>query len=69
MRLPLASPRVEHHAVGADAVAHPQRLLQRRQRLGADLALLAGGIDQVDGVDDHRGDGRVVHRLPISLTF
>ena len=34
-----------------------------RQRLGADLGILAGAVEQVDGVDQHRVDRACGHRL------
>ena len=47
---------VQHHAGGADPVADPQRLDQRGARLVADLRVLGGAVEQVDGVDQHRLD-------------
>src|SRR5215204_6376074 len=36
--------RMEHDARGADAVAEAKRVGQRRERLGADLAVSRGGV-------------------------
>ena len=54
---------MEDDAGGADPVADPQRVGERVQRLLAQLLVLAGAVDQVDGVDDHRFDLGGVHRL------
>ena len=48
---------------GADPVADPQGVGERVERLLAQLSVLAGAVDQVDGVDHHRFDPRGVHRL------
>ena len=45
---------VEHHAVGPDLVAHPQRVDQRVRGLLAHLPVLRGRVDQVDRVDRDR---------------
>src|SRR5205807_1013639 len=52
-----------HDARGADRVPDAQRVGERRQRLGADLAVLARAVEQVDGVDQHRAHGAVGDRL------
>ena len=54
---------VQHHARGADRLAHAQRVRQRGERFGADVGVLAGAVEQVDGVDQHRVDRAVGHRL------
>src|SRR5690242_16236470 len=53
---------MDHHAVGADRVAHPERVRERGQRLLPHLAVLRRQVDQVDGVDDHRLDRSAVHQ-------
>ncbi len=58
VRLALARSRVHDDAVGADPVADPQRVRERGERLGSDLALVGGAVDQVDGMDDDRLDRR-----------
>ena len=62
MRLPDGRPRVHHHAVGPDLVAHAQRVDQRGGGLVAHLLVLGGGVDQVDRVDRHRPDRPVLHQ-------
>ena len=52
----LGRSRMQHHANGADPGADAQRLDQRGPRLGPDLAVLGGAVDQVDGVDQDRLD-------------
>ena len=51
-----AEPGCSTTACGAERVARAQRGGQRRQRLGADLGVLGGGVEQVDGVDQQRVD-------------
>ena len=55
--------RVQDHAHGAQLRARVQRDLQRLERLRAQLRVLGGAIEQVDGVDDQRLDDGAVHRL------
>ena len=64
VRLSLPRPGVQDNPGSADAIADPQRVPQRSQRLSPDLTLLAGAIDQVDGVDHDGLERRVGHRLP-----
>ena len=54
--------RVQHDAVRAQRRARLQRGGQRRQRLPADLGILGGAVEQVDGVDHQRLERRVRHR-------
>jgi hypothetical protein len=54
---------MEHNPRRADPVADRERVLERGERLSADLALAARGIDQVDRVDHHHLERRGVHRL------
>ena len=55
---------VQDHAARADRIADPQRMGQRGERLGADLGIIAGAVEQVDGVDQDRIDRARGHRLP-----
>ena len=57
VRLALARAGVQDHPGRADPVADPEGVLERGQRLAPDLPILAGAVDQVDGVDDDRLDG------------
>ena len=47
---------VQHDAGRAERVARLQRGGQRRQRLVADLPVLGGAVEEIDGVDEHRID-------------
>ena len=51
VRLALARAGVQDDPVRADPVAHPQGVLERGERLAADLPLLGGAVDQVDRMD------------------
>ena len=55
--------RMQDHAGGPDRGAHPQRVGQRRERFGADVGVLAGAVEQVHGMDQHRVDLTCGHRL------
>ena len=59
----LGRARVQDHAAGADRLADAQRVRQRGERFGADVGVLAGAVEQVDGVDQHGVDRAVRHRL------
>ena len=54
--------RVQHDGVRAQRGAGAQRAGQRRERLGAEVRVLGGRVEQVDGVDQQRVDVRVAHR-------
>jgi hypothetical protein len=54
---------MQHDPGGANPVAELQRVLERDQRLGADLVLHRCTVDEVDGVDHDRVELRGVHRL------
>src|SRR6202171_1810016 len=54
---------VEDHPTRADSGANAQRVDQRCERLRADLSVVAGAVDQVDGMDHHRLDRARRHRL------
>ena len=54
---------VEDDARGADPVADPQRVRERRLDLLAQVFVFGRGVDQVDRVDDHPFDLGGVHRL------
>ena len=60
---PTVEPGWTHDAVGADLVAHAQRVDQRGGGLLAHLPVLGGRVDQVDGVDRDRLDRPVLHQL------
>ena len=47
---------MQHHADRAERRARVERVLERRQRLLADLLVLGGAVEQVDRVDEHRVD-------------
>ena len=53
---------VQHHPGRADRLTDAQGVRERFQRLGADVGVLAGAVEQVDGMDQHRFDRAVVHR-------
>ena len=55
--------RVQDHGARADRVPDAQRVRQRRQRFGADLLVVGGAVEQVDGVDQDGFDRAVGHRL------
>ena len=44
---------VQHDAGRAERVARLQRRGQGRQRLVADLPVLRGAVEEIDGVDEH----------------
>ena len=44
---------VQHDAGRAERVARPQRRGEGRQRLVADLPVLRGAVEEIDGVDEH----------------
>lgn len=54
---------VQDDACRPDALPDPQRVGQRDQRFGAYVPVLAGAVEQVDGVDDDGVDGAGGHRL------
>ena len=54
---------VQDDAGRADRVADAQRMGQRGQRLGADVGVLAGAVEQVDRVDQHGVDRARGERL------
>ena len=66
-RARLGRARVHDHGVGANRVADAQRVRQRRQRLAADLRVIGGAVDEVDGVDHHGAD--VACRLGFAETL
>ena len=63
MRLSLACPGVQDNPGCADFISDPESVLERGHRLAPDLPLLAGAVDQIDGVDHHRLERRVRERL------
>jgi len=55
---------VEHHGAGAERGARVQGGDQRDEGLLEDVAVLAGAVEQVDGVDQQRVElGRVERRV------
>jgi len=59
----LGRARVQDHAGGADRLPDAQRVRERCQRFGADVLVVRGAVEQVDGVDQHRSDRAVGHHL------
>ena len=53
---------MQHDADRAERGAGAQRRGQRGERLAADLVVLGGAVEQVDGVDEQRVDVRVLDR-------
>ena len=58
----LGGARMQHDGGRADRRAGLQRVDERCERFGAYVAVLAGAVEQVDGVDQDRVDGARVHR-------
>ena len=54
---------MQHDAARAERRARLQRRDQRGQRLPAELRVLGGAVDEVDGVDQQGLDSGVLHRL------
>ena len=59
----LAEPGAGRRRAAPIAVPDAQRVGQRGERFGADLAVLARAVEQVDGVDQHGVDRAGGHRL------
>ena len=64
---PLGRAGVQDHAARAERLAGSQRVHERGQRFRADLGVLAGAVQQVNGVDQHRVDRAVSHRAAEGL--
>ena len=62
-RARLRRARVDDDGVRADRVADAQRVGQRGERLGADLRVLRGAVEEVDGMDQDGADLARRHRL------
>jgi hypothetical protein len=62
---------MQHHSRSADLGPDPQRLDQRGDRLVADLGIVGGAVEQVDGVDQDGLDrarlDRVTERREVIL--
>ena len=59
----LGGARVQHDPGGPDLLADAQRVRQRGERFRADVGIVAGAVEQVDGVDQDRVDRAVGQRL------
>ena len=55
---------VQHDAGRADRVADAQGVRERRQRLGPQVRIVGGAVDQVDGMDHDCPEIARVHGLP-----